>query len=311
MAQLFTRQGYVSFLRARLTRLYPLHLFMLLALLALLILARTLAHIGGYTSIYDLPYHANMSVKGFFLSLFLVHAWNTMNTLTWNGASWFVSVEWALCLLFPLFLWLSQGKILRGILLIAAGVAGLTVLDFTSRHGLDITYHNGVFRGLADFSAGVGMAVLYREFKPHDRLPASVHSVIQAALLFALFYSLYHSGWAHNRNDIWCVLPMLALVLALSFDRGLLADALKTRIPQMMGAWSYALYMGQTFWLQSIRIFEQRLYPPTSAVGARYSGLIWWLEPVVLVLTCIVWGALLATFVEHKAAVALKPRASK
>ena len=42
-------------------------------------------------------------MKGFFLSLFLVHAWNTMNRLTWNGVSWFVSVEFALCLMFPLF----------------------------------------------------------------------------------------------------------------------------------------------------------------------------------------------------------------
>ena len=37
------RQGYGAFLKARLTRLYPLHLFMLLALLALLIAARSLA----------------------------------------------------------------------------------------------------------------------------------------------------------------------------------------------------------------------------------------------------------------------------
>ena len=62
-----------------------------------------------------------MSVKGFFLSLFLVHAWNTMNRLTWNGASWFVSVEFALCLLFPLLLWLANGRIWRGFALIAAG----------------------------------------------------------------------------------------------------------------------------------------------------------------------------------------------
>ena len=61
---------------------------------------------------------------------------------------------------------------------------------------------------------------------------------------------------------------MLALVFALSFDRGIVAEALKTRLPQMMGVWSYAIYMGQTFWLQAIRIFEQRLYPPPDSHGA-------------------------------------------
>jgi peptidoglycan/LPS O-acetylase OafA/YrhL len=308
LAQLFTRRGYLGFLRARLTRLYPLHLFVLLALLGLLVTARLFADWGGYRSIYDLPYHPEMSGKGFFLSLLLVHAWNTMNTLTWNGASWFVSVEWALCLSFPLFLWLAQGGFLRGCLLIGAGIAGLAALDLTSKHGLDITYHNGVLRGLCDFSAGVGMAVLFRRLKPRDAMPAWIHSLIQAALLFALFYAFYHNGWAHNRNDIWCVLPMLGLVLALSFDRGLLAAALKMRLPQVMGGWSYALYIGQTFWEQSIRIFEQRLYPPGSAVYRHYSGLIWWLEPLLLVLVCIAWGALLAIFVEHPAAAAWKPK---
>ncbi|HUO01246.1 MAG TPA: acyltransferase, partial [Rhizomicrobium sp.] len=161
LTRLFSREGYGQFLKARLTRLYPLHLFMLLTVLAVLIVARTLGHIGGYHSIFDLRYHQDVSVKGFFLSLFLVHGWNTMDRLTWNGVSWFVSVEWALCLMFPLLLWLANGRIWRGFALIAAGALGLTALDLTSgaHVGLDITYHDGVLRGLADFSIGVGFAV--------------------------------------------------------------------------------------------------------------------------------------------------------
>jgi peptidoglycan/LPS O-acetylase OafA/YrhL len=281
---------------------------MLFALLALLIAARSFAWLGGYRSIYDLAYHPDIQVKGFFLSLLLVQAWNTMNALTWNGASWFVSVEFALCLLFPIFVWLANGKSWRGLALIAAGIAGLVALDLTSRHGLDITFHNGVLRGLSDFSVGVGMAVLYRRWKPRDMLSPHLHSLIQAALLFALFYAFYHTGWSHTRQDIWDVLPMLALVFALSFDRGLVAEALKTRIPQVMGVWSYAIYMGQTFWLQAIRIFEQRLYPMPNAIvlGTRFSTLIWWLEPTLLVLICIGWGAALAIYVEHPATAAIK-----
>jgi peptidoglycan/LPS O-acetylase OafA/YrhL len=193
-------------------------------------------------------------------------------------------------------------------LLIGAGIAGLAGLDLSSRHGLDITYHNGVLRGLSDFSIGVGMAVLYRQLKRGEPLPAWAHSLIQGVLLFALLYAFYNSGWSHTRNDIWCVLPMLALVLALSFDRGFLAAALQTRLAQQMGVWSYAIYMGQTFWLQSIRLFEERLYPAPDAMvlGTRFSSLIWWLEPVLLVLACIFWGALLANYVEHPAAKALK-----
>ena len=53
-AQLFTGAGYRGFLKARLTRLYPLHLFMLLTVLAMVIVTRWLAAAGGYQSIFDL-----------------------------------------------------------------------------------------------------------------------------------------------------------------------------------------------------------------------------------------------------------------
>ncbi|HVW75663.1 MAG TPA: acyltransferase [Rhizomicrobium sp.] len=308
LKDLFTRSGYLAFLRARLIRLYPLHLFMLLLILALLLLFRVLAAEGGYLSIFDIKYHQDISLKGFWLTFFLLHAWNTMDRLTWNGVSWFVSVEFALCLLFPIFLRLAEGRLWRGFALIGAGLAGLLALLFTSRHGLDITYHNGVLRGLADFSIGVGMAVLFRHLKPRDHLPEWGHSVLQIAILSVLAYVVMNTGWSHTRMDIFTVLPLMVLVFALAFDRGLIADLLKMRLPQRLGEWSYAVYLGQTTWLLVIRYFEQRLYPPPDAIvlGTRFSSLIWWLEPALLVTTCVLWGGILAEFIELPAARALR-----
>ena len=69
--------------------------------------------------------------------------------------------------------------------------------------GLDITYHNGVLRGLSDFSIGVGLAVLFRDWKPRDRLPDWVHSLIQLAVLSALFYARYeHRLVAHPHGHL-------------------------------------------------------------------------------------------------------------
>ena len=166
---LFSKKGYGGFLRARLTRLYPLHLFMLLALLLLMEGSRLAAAWGGYHSIYDIKYHPDMRWSGFFLSLLLVHAWNTMTTLTWNGSSWFVSVEFALCLMFPVFVWLANGGIWRGFALIAAGVAGLFALDMTSLHGFGhylpqwrAQGHGGFFRGRGHGGSLSGMAAARR-----------------------------------------------------------------------------------------------------------------------------------------------------
>jgi peptidoglycan/LPS O-acetylase OafA/YrhL len=247
-------------------------------------------------------------VKGFWLSVFLVHAWNSMGSLTWNGVSWFVSVEFALCLLFPALLWLAEGRLWRGFALIAAGLGGLLALLFTSRHGLDITFHNGVLRGLSDFCIGVGLAVLFRRVKAHDRLPDWMHSLLQLLLLSLLAYVVMNTGWSHTRMDIFTVLPLMALVFALAFDRGIVAKALQTRLPQVMGEWSYAVYLGQTAWLLAIRFFEQRLYPPPDAIvlGTRFSDLIWWLEPLGLVIMCVLWGGFLAQFIELPAAAKLR-----
>jgi len=307
-AQLFTAKGYGAFLKARLIRLYPLHLVMLGVILITAIVTRQLAAAGHYTSIFDLTYHTVITPFSFVLNLLLIQAWNTQPSLTWNGVAWFVSVEWALCLLFPIFLFLSRGPLWRGFALIAAGVAGLTALDLTSAHGLDITFHNGVLRGLSDFSVGVGLAMFYRAFKPRDTLPDWTHSLIQLAVVLTLFYAIYNTGWSHTAMDIFTVLPMMALVLALAFDRGIVAGALKTRIPQTLGGWSYAIYIGQTFGLLIIRVFEQRLYPAgdTPVLGTTFGALVWWLEPLLLVLFCIGWGALLATCIEHPATRKLK-----
>ena len=153
---------------------------------------------------------------------------------------------------------------------------------------------------------GVGLAVLYRDWKPKDRLPDWGHSLIQLLVVGALFYALYDTGWSHTPMDIFTVLAMLALVLVLAFDRGVIADLLKMKLPQTLGRWSYAIYIGQTFGLLLIRVFEQRLYPPP--LTPAFANLIWWLEPLCLVLFCIGWGAFLATFIEHPAAAYIKRR---
>ncbi len=315
LGDLLRWRGYGAFLRARLIRLYPLHLFMLLLILAMVLGLRALAAWGSYVSIFDLPWHQDVSVKGFALSVLLIHAWNTMERLPWTGASWFVRVAFALCLLFPLLLWLARGgggtaKAWRGVALVAAGLMGLAALLMNSRHGLDITFHNGVLRGLADFTVGVGMAVLFRPLKLRDRLPGHVHSLLQLMVLVLLGLAIWRTGWSHTQRDIYTALALMLLVFVLAFDRGIVADALKTRLPQRMGEWSYAVYLGQTAWLLGIRYFEQRFYPApeTMVLGMRFETLIWGLEPLLLVVVCVIWGALLAEFVEIPAAKALRHR---
>ena len=308
--ELWTRKGYFGFLKARLLRLYPLHLFLLLLLLGLVISTRIAGHLGGYASIYDRAGHPMVDLKGFILSLFLVQGWDTLRYLTWNGVSWFVSVEFALCLLFPLFLKAQNGGLWRGVGLLTAGIGGMMLLLANSKYGLDLTYHSGILRGLVDFTIGVGLAVVFRNAHPIAALPAWMHGVAQAALLALLAYVFTQIGWSHTHNDLYMALTLQAFVFALAFDKGWLAELLKLRLPQTLGDWSYAIYLGQTFWLQYMRVLQFRFYPAPDAIvlGQRFSTLMWWLEPTLLVLVCALWGGLLAEWVEKPAATWLRKR---
>ncbi len=304
VTELWTARGYGSFIKARLIRLYPVHLFMLLALLVLMVAVSGFSQWDGSISFYNRPaYHPDMGLTGLIASLFLVHGWDTLPRLTWNGASWFVSVEFALCLLFPLFIWLQHGRVWRGVALIAAGVSGLLLLLATSEHGLDLTYTKGVPRGLANFAIGVGMARLFVEFRK-GKIPVWVHSALQVGLVAFMLFVFTNTGWTHTGRDILSALAAQALILALAFDKGLVADLLAMRMPQALGEWSYGIYMGQTLWLHLIRVIEYRFHPSgdTLILGMPFSSIIGWVEPLGLLLACTLWGAFLAERIEKPAA---------
>ena len=299
---------YRDFLVARLSRLYPLHLAMLLYILAMMIILNGIAHATGTVSIYEEQYHPVVTWQTFVANLFLVQAWNIFPYLSWNGASWFVSVEFLLCLLFPIYMVLTRSGWLSAVGLIIAGTAGLAILSFTGKHGLDITFHNGIFRGMSAFAVGVGMCVLYRETKKWgDALPEWAWSLAQALVLVAMGFGIFDNGWSHTPRDIYTVVPMLALVYVLAFDRGFAARFLQTRPLAKLGEWSYAIYMGQTAWLQLIRFFESG-YPSNDTLifGIRFGDLIWWPEPFLLLAVCVAWGAFLCTYIEVPANRALR-----
>ena len=72
------RHDYLAFLSHRIARIYPVHLFTLVSLVALLIGARSV--------------HANIAEErygtvSFIYNLFLVHAWGLLDWDTWNQPS--------------------------------------------------------------------------------------------------------------------------------------------------------------------------------------------------------------------------------
>jgi peptidoglycan/LPS O-acetylase OafA/YrhL len=310
--ELWHARGYFDFLRVRLSRLYPLHLTILFVMLGMVIVLRALAAQGGYVSIYDEQWHPIVTWQTFVANLFLVQAWNIFPYLSWNGASWFVSVEFLLCLLFPLYLVLARGGWRIGLLLIAGGAVALALLAHP-RYGLDLTFHNGIYRGMAAFGMGVGFAVFHARARERGAmaLPDYAFSLAQAAVLAWLAWAIYNTGWSHTQSDTYTALAVIALVFVLSFDRGFLAKAFSISPMLVLGEWSYAIYIGQTPLLQLLRHAQLHLYPaPDDLVFGRpwaaWAPVWHWLEPALLVFAAVVWGALLYALIEKPASAWLK-----
>jgi peptidoglycan/LPS O-acetylase OafA/YrhL len=310
---LWRLKGYSAFLKARLARLYPLHLAMMFVILLMVVALRWLAARGGYLSIYDAPWHPVITLPTFIANLFLVQAWNIFPYLSWNGASWFVSVEFLLCLLFPIYLLISRRGIVAAILLIVAGSVTLGILATTPKAALDLTFHNGIWRGMAAFAIGVGLSTLYRIAMDRGvgRLPTYVFSLAQIAVACWLFSAIYFTGWAHRPEDIDTVLPEMALIFVIAFDRGIVARFFQNSVMLRLGEWSYAIYIGQTAMLQLLLHAQRHLYPAPDAMVFGRTWAAWepvwhWVEPSLLLTAAILWGWLLFTLIEKPANAALR-----
>jgi peptidoglycan/LPS O-acetylase OafA/YrhL len=170
-----------------------------------------------------------------------------------------------------------------------------------------------MYRGMAAFAVGVGLSTLYRLAMAHgaDDLPTYVFSLAQLAVFALLLVGIYDTGWAHRPEDIYTVLPMMALIFTLAFDRGILVKFFQTRVLLKLGELSYAIYIGQTALLQLLRHAQLHLYPAPGDIvfgrpWAAWEPIWHWLEPALLVLAAILWGWLLFTAVERPANAALR-----
>ncbi len=83
----------VRFECLRLARIYPVHLFTLLIVAAMV----GVSSLAGY-QLTDAGY----TTRDFVLNLFLVHTWVPDYSFNWNYPSWSISSEWFAYLLFPL-----------------------------------------------------------------------------------------------------------------------------------------------------------------------------------------------------------------
>ncbi|HEY9348418.1 MAG TPA: acyltransferase [Inquilinus sp.] len=228
------------FLRARLARLYPLHLvllggFVLLELVKLAVDRSGLDAFGGSHTLATLPG-----------SLLLLNAAGLYDTITWNGPSWSISAEWIVGLSFPLLVPVVARLRPSGLLLLyVATLAGFALLSAGPQHDLDLTSDWGVPRCFLGF---VGGMVLYRVWQ--DGAPGWMATDRAALATAAAIVLAMHL----NMRGVF-VMPLFGLlILCLAQNTARVGRALGTRPMIFLGEISYAVYLAQILLLDSVHL---------------------------------------------------------
>ena len=152
-----------AFARARLARLYPLHL---VTLIVVAVLQFTSLCLLGRTQIYP-----NNDAYHFILNLFFASSWGLERGLSFNGPIWSVSVE---ILVYAVF-WLCLRRIFACGIALPLGIAAVALIVRTAAPPGDLKQISSCF---AHFYVGVATYVAYRMVENRPRALFSVGTLL-------------------------------------------------------------------------------------------------------------------------------------
>lgn len=233
-------KNFGTFIKARFARLYPLHLFTLLA--AIILFYVSTAPVDAVSARISNP----MAIP---TNLLLLHSCGFHDIFTWNVPSWSISAEWWAYLVFPfLALLLSKNKriglIVISFLAVTLYFSIVFLLPRTNpfapgipnlEHDLDVTFDYGYLRGLAGFMIGMLVYVGYQNKKISALFSKDIIGIAGIIVLFASM----HFGF----NDLVYIPLFMIVVLCFSTNEGAIAKICSLKPLQYLGDISYSIYM--------------------------------------------------------------------
>lgn len=220
------------FLWHRIVRLYPVHITVLVGLVAAVALMTVIVrpvHTGELWRPGDVVWH-----------LLLLHAWGFIDGVSWNLPSWSISAEWFAYLLFPILAPMLQRIGSAPMAYSLAGVALVATFGIFAAQGWSIadswTGAPALVRVEGEFICG---AALSRAVSLTQARWLSKHADLLGSGTFALFIL----GASIGVSD-FLLIPLLALtILGVAVSIGPFASALGSAPMVWLGEISYSLYM--------------------------------------------------------------------
>ena len=264
----YSARAHLQFLRLRLARVYPLHLFCLLAFAAIVLM------LSGFTATY---HPGGFSLANFLSTLLMINNWGFSTSALWNVPSWSLSAEWLGYLVFP-FIVVTIGKqVRRGweVPTALALLAFLVVATFLlGAKDLGQAGKLGILRMACEFTTGCILCKAARE----DAAPRTMTLIFALGVTLACAYGLaYHWG---------ALFGLGLLVLALCKEGPVANTIFGNPVALWLGNISFSLYLSHWPLIQIYQWVRARIALNDSVLA------------IALIATILVVANLLYRFVE-------------
>ncbi len=255
-----------DFLKARLARIYPVHLITLFYMLVMGLVSPFIY--GMATDVpFELAWEGRYSIEAAIRNLLLIHGiWN--DYLTWNYPSWSISTEFFAYLTFPFFApilaTMRRRMAVLGIVVLFAGLWWLSQMQ----GGLHIVTGPSVVRCVLQFGIGTLLYRLYLEGACSHLLRRDVTFLAAAvSALLVLHFDL---------ADILAIPLFMLLILSGIQNEGRVQSALKAPLLVHLGNISFSLYMTHGVVDEMVRVVLSFTtgYPDGRVFGGAVSLLI-------------------------------------
>lgn len=242
---------FVPFLQARMWRLFPLHVVMLLVFIGLEV-GKWLAFEYAGLSFNTSPFSGQNHVSEILPNLLLIQSWfGSFDYLSFNYPAWSISVEFYLYLILYCTLTLfSQRKQVSWL------VIAIVSLSLLASNQMIIT--SQALTGLACFFSGATTYVIFRKIH-HYRLSKTSATLLEGLMIFCtVIVVIYEIPF----KPVASALLFSCVVLMFAFEGGWLSTLLLKSPLQYAGKLSYSIYMTHAavlFCLQSMLMVVGKL----------------------------------------------------
>ena len=228
-----------KYLWARLTRLYPLHVFIML-----LFVLQTIVLFWLFPEYAAKKWAWARTLPDFFIHLFFLQTTGIIDRPVWNVASWSIAAEWWTYIfaigLIPL---LNKGKKSLSIISIILALLGFVyIVNQHPKLMLDEFYGLGTLRCVFGFTIGIAVYQAYKFLVNKETIWRKdwLFYIISFSALSVMHFNLYPV----------LVIPFFgASILCASLNKGLPFKLLNSKPLLFLGNISYSIYLIHLFWV--------------------------------------------------------------